>query len=182
MLEGKDIYLRPFEKGDAAQTLQLQKRNKEFFERFSMTRSEAYYTLSTQQKLMESFRAKREADEAYHFGIYQKSDHQLVGNIQLLQVVRGSLQSSFIGYFVDESHNGKGYASEAVKQITSYAFNGLKLHRIEAGVMPHNKGSIRVLEKAGFHREGIARKNVFINGKWEDHQVLALLNPADSVS
>ncbi|WP_074598288.1 GNAT family N-acetyltransferase [Sediminibacillus halophilus] len=179
MLEGKYIYLRPFETADAAQTLQLQKRNKRFFERFSMTRSEAYYTLSAQQKLIESFREKREADEEYHFGIYQKSDHLLVGTIQLFQVVRGSLQSSFIGYFVDKNYNGKGYASEAVKQITSYAFDVLQLHRIEAGVMPHNKGSIRVLEKAGFHREGIARKNVFIDGKWEDHLVLALLNPAD---
>ncbi len=46
-------------------------------------------------------------------------------------------------------------------------------------VMPRNLGSIRVLEKAGFHREGIARSNVLINGKWEDHQVLAIINPVD---
>jgi ribosomal-protein-alanine N-acetyltransferase len=45
--------------------------------------------------------------------------------------------------------------------------------------MPHNGGSIRVLEKAGFHKEGIAKKNVRINGKWEDHQVLAIINPDD---
>ncbi|MDF9767149.1 RimJ/RimL family protein N-acetyltransferase [Bacillus velezensis] len=51
---------------------------------------------------------------------------------------------------------------------------------IEAGVMPHNKASIRVLEKAGFHKEGIARKNVKINGKWEDHQVLAIIHPEDT--
>lgn len=43
--------------------------------------------------------------------------------------------------------------------------------------MPHNIASIRVLEKAGFHKEGIALKNVKINGKWEDHQVLAIINP-----
>ncbi len=60
---------------------------------------------------------------------------------------------------------------EAVRLMVDYAFTELKLHRIEAGVMPRNLGSIRVLEKAGFHREGIARSNVLINGKWEDHQV-----------
>lgn len=42
--------------------------------------------------------------------------------------------------------------------------------------MPHNLGSIKVLEKAGFHKEGIAKKNVIINGRWEDHQILAILN------
>lgn len=91
--------------------------------------------------------------------------------------VRGSLQSAFIGYFLDGKHNGKGYATKAVKLIVDYAFNELKLYRIEAGVMPHNKASIRMLEKAGFHKEGITRKNVKIKGKWEDHQVLAIIHP-----
>ncbi|MGO0190763.1 GNAT family N-acetyltransferase [Bacillus velezensis] len=81
--------------------------------------------------------------------------------------------------FLDGKHNGKGYATKAVKLAVDYAFNELKLHRIEAGVMPHNKASIRVLEKAGFHKEDIARKNVKINGKWEDHQVLAIIHPED---
>jgi [ribosomal protein S5]-alanine N-acetyltransferase len=66
--------------------------------------------------------------------------------------------------------------SEAVRLIVTYAFEELKLHRIEAGVMPHNAGSIKVLLKAGFHKEGIARKNVKIDGTWQDHQVLAIIN------
>jgi ribosomal-protein-alanine N-acetyltransferase len=80
---------------------------------------------------------------------------------------------------LDKDHNGKGYTTQAVKLIVKHAFEELKLHRIEAGVMPHNIGSIRVLEKAGFHKEGLARKNVKINGKWEDHEVLAILNLED---
>lgn len=80
------------------------------------------------------------------------------------------------GYYLDLQHNGKGYMTEAVKLIVRFAFEDINLHRIEAGVMPHNIGSISVLEKAGFHKEGIAQKNVKINGKWEDHQVLAIVN------
>lgn len=68
--------------------------------------------------------------------------------------------------------------TEAVKLIVDFAFHELKLHRIEAGVMPRNLGSMRVLEKAGFHK-GHRPKNVKINGVWEDHQVLAILNPDD---
>ena len=69
--------------------------------------------------------------------------------------------------------------TEAINFAVDYAFKELKLHRIEAGVMPHNKGSIKVLEKAGFHKEGIAKENVRINGRWEDHQTLAIVKNED---
>ncbi|MGK0468891.1 GNAT family N-acetyltransferase, partial [Clostridium sp.] len=81
-----------------------------------------------------------------------------------------------VGYALDKQFNGKGYMTEAIKLVVRFAFNELSLHRIEAGVMPTNIGSITVLEKAGFCKEGIARKNVKINGKWKDHQMLAIIS------
>ena len=45
--------------------------------------------------------------------------------------------------------------------------------------MPDNRASIRVLKKAGFKKEGIARENLKINGKWTDHQILAIINSLD---
>jgi len=116
------------------------------------------------------------ADKQYPFGIFLKETDELIGDVTLMEVLRGPLQSCFIGYMLDRDYNGKGIMTEAVGLAVDYAFGTLKLHRIEAGVMPHNLGSMRVLEKAGFHKEGIARKNVKINGKWEDHQVLAIVN------
>ena len=78
-----------------------------------------------------------------------------------------------------KKHNGKGYATEAaVELLIPYVFSQLKFHRIEAGVMPRNKASILVLEKVGFHKERISLKNVKINGNWEDHQVMAIINDA----
>lgn len=65
---------------------------------------------------------------------------------------------------MDQDHNGKGYMTEAVKLVVNYAFEELKFHSIEAGVMPNNTGSMKVLLKSGFHKEGIAKKNVKING------------------
>ena len=99
----------------------------------------------------------------------------MIGNVALSEILRGSLQSCYIGYYLDQQQNGKGYMTEAVKLAVDFAFKVLELHRIEAGVMPYNIRSIKVLEKAGFHKEGIAVKNVKINGKWEDHQVLAII-------
>lgn len=179
MLTGINIYLRPFKEEDAAALLVLQQENRPFFEKFSYERSEDFYTLAAQQERIRDYHKDWQADETYTFGIFLKENDQLIGTINLFQVLRSSLQSAFIGYFLDQPHNGKGYTTEAAKLIVQYAFTELKLHRIEAGVMPHNIGSIRVLEKAGFHKEGIAIKNVKINGKWEDHQVLAIINPHD---
>ncbi|KHF39265.1 GNAT family N-acetyltransferase [Halalkalibacter okhensis] len=178
MLSSTNIFLRPFHVTDANDLLQLQLQNKEFFEPFAMVRSDTYYTLIQQQKYIQKWKENMENDLEYQFGIYHHA-HTLIGTISLFQIMRGSLQSAFIGYFLGREYNGRGYGTEAVKLMVDYAFNQLELHRIEAGVMPHNIGSIRVLEKAGFHKEGVAIQNVKINGTWEDHQVLAIINPKD---
>ncbi|MCK6257435.1 GNAT family N-acetyltransferase [Fictibacillus sp. KIGAM418] len=179
MLLGARIYIKPFALGDAEALLELQKKNRCFFERFSMGRPDDFYSIEGQRKRIKEYEQSQKNDSDYQFGIFTKKKHALIGTINLFQVLRGSLQSAFIGYFLDQEHNGKGYTTEAAKLIVQYAFEELKLHRIEAGVMPHNIGSISVLEKAGFHKEGLAIKNVKINGKWEDHQVLAIINPHD---
>jgi len=178
MIKGTNIYLRPVLTKDAEVLLDLFMENRDFFEKFSMERNETFYTIEFQLERIKQYEEDSRTDQAYNFGIF-KHDGTLIGTINLFQVLRGALQGAFIGYFLDKKHNGKGYTTEAVKLLVGYAFNELKLHRIEAGVMPHNIGSIRVLEKSGFHKEGIALKNVKINGKWEDHQMLAIINPED---
>jgi len=179
MKKDNNVYIRPLNTEDAADSLKLQLNNRDFFEKFSMSRNNDFYTIEGQTNRIKSFTESIQNDQEYYFGIYKNDDHTLIGTINLFQVLRGSLQSAFIGYFLDKNQNGKGFTTEAVKLIVEYAFNELKLHRIEAGVMPHNIASIRVLQKAGFHIEGLAQKNVKINGKWEDHQMLAILNPND---
>lgn len=174
-----NLLLKPFTLPDADDLLHFQTSNKEFFEKFAMVRPDSFYTLLHQQSLIKKWEQGIENDTEYQYGIFQRETNNLIGIISLFQVMRGSLQSAFIGYFIDKGYNGKGYGTEAVTLLVNYAFESLKLHRIEAGVMPHNIGSIRVLEKSGFHKEGLAIKNVKINGKWEDHQVLAIINPAD---
>jgi [ribosomal protein S5]-alanine N-acetyltransferase len=181
MIEGHAIYLRPLTVSDAHDSLRLQNDNRAFFEQFSMIREHSFYTLESQVEKIQRHEENRKNDQEYYFGLFQKENNKLIGTISLFQVMRGSLQSAVIGYFLDHHHNGKGYATEAIKALVDYAFEELHLHRIEAGVMPRNLPSQRVLEKAGFHREGIARKNVNINGIWEDHQVLAILNPNDEI-
>ncbi|MCQ6559296.1 GNAT family N-acetyltransferase [Paenibacillus mendelii] len=62
-----------------------------------------------------------------------------------------------MGYFLDEQRNGQGFMTEAVGLAVRYCFETAGLHRVQAAVMPHNAGSIRVLEKVGFRYEGFFR-------------------------
>ncbi|GMA64192.1 GNAT family N-acetyltransferase [Alicyclobacillus fastidiosus] len=178
-LVGNDIYLRFLEESDAAAKLELNVRNRAFFEAFLTTRSEDFYTIEYQVNSIKSSIAKMEQDAEYVFGVFLTSTDDLIGIVSLTEVMRGPLQSCWLGYSLDKAYNGRGYTTEAVRLVVDYAFRVLKLHRIEAGVMPHNRGSIRVLEKSGFEKEGLSKKNVLINGKWEDHLHFAIVNPDD---
>ncbi|AIY06891.1 alanine acetyltransferase [Planococcus sp. PAMC 21323] len=178
-MKGRKVHIRFFQPRDAAQKLKLEIANRDFFETYSVTRYSDFYTLEMQQELIEIYADQKEDDLSYSFGIFENESDLLVGTISLVQVIRGPMQSAILGYALDKAYNNRGYMTEAIELTVAYAFKKLALHRIEAGVMPGNEASIRVLEKAGFHREGIASKNVEINGKWQDHQILAIINPRD---
>lgn len=179
MQTSKNIYIRLIKLEDANQFLQLEINNREFFQNFGIDRTPDYYTLDVQKEIINQRIEKAKQDTEYYFGIFKTDDHELIGSIGLFKVQRGPMQSAIVGYSISQNHNGKGYTTEAVMKVVDYAFNTLQLHRLEAGVMPHNVGSIRVLEKAGFEKEGLTRKNVKINGKWEDHFLFAIINPDD---
>ena len=117
---------------------------------------------------------ERLEDRRYTCGIFTIEDDSLVGTISLANVSRGAWQNATIGYFVDARHNGKGFATEAVRLMTRVAFEQLGLHRVQAGVMPRNLASNRVMEKAGFRKEGYAPRYLQINGVWEGHNMYAL--------
>lgn len=175
----KEIYIKLFEDSVAEALCELEVRNKHFFKEYSIQREEEFYTLASQQRLINTWEENAKNDIDYHFGIFLSTNDSLIGSVNLYQVRREPVFNAIVGYVLDQEQNGKGYMTEAVKQLVDFAFNTIHLHRLEAGVMPHNIGSIRVLEKAGFQKEGIARSNVKINGEWKDHQILAIINPND---
>lgn len=93
---------------------------------------------------------------------------EVVGRLNLNNVVRGALCSAALGYWVDGHHQGRGLATRAVEAGCEVA-RATGLHRVEAGTLVHNIASQRVLEKAGFERYGLAPKYLFIAGAWQDH-------------
>ncbi|MEM9194984.1 MAG: GNAT family N-acetyltransferase, partial [Myxococcota bacterium] len=74
--------------------------------------------------------------------------------------------------------NGQGLMYEALARAIGFAFEELRLHRVMANHRPENRRSARLLERLGFHNEGFARDYLLIDGKWRDHILTALTNPA----
>ncbi len=104
----------------------------------------------------------------------RENERRVIGRIALGGVLLGAFQNAYLGYWIDAEHQGRGLMTEAVRAATRFAFQIASLHRVQAAVMPRNLGSQRVLEKAGYRREGTAQRYLCIAGTWEDHVLFAV--------
>ena len=98
----------------------------------------------------------------------------LVGFLNLGEIIRGSLDQAFIGYGAFSGHEGRGLMSEAMQLVLAEAFGPLKLHRIEANIQPGNRPSIALAQRNGFTKEGFSPRYLKINGRWRDHERWAI--------
>jgi ribosomal-protein-alanine N-acetyltransferase len=120
---------------------------------------------------------QREArdDHGYAYLIFADSGATLLGGLNISNVRRGVAQAASVGYWMGAPHAGRGYMTDAVVAAVGFAFDSLQLNRLEAACLPVNVPSKRVLEKAGFALEGRARRYLKIDGRWQDHDLYALL-------
>ena len=173
-IQGELCYIRPLVPQDAKDLTNLLIRNIDSWTKFEPRHNGMYYTEYTQQnKIMESMRL-RSLQLEYLCGIYDNTSNTLIGQISLYSIKRLPFSSCFIGYALDKQSEGKGITSEAVQLMVQFAFGHLMINRVEAYVSPNNVASIRVLEKAGFLREGLLKQLLYINGYWEDHYLYAI--------
>lgn len=170
-LFGRRVLLRPLEPGDYRAWREVRRRNADWLLPWEPVR------LAGQPDVVEdpaAFSARcsarqreRQLGTAFGFGIFVEGT--LVGEINLSSVQRGAFQSAYVGYWVDQAEAGKAYVPEALVVMASFAFEDLRLHRIQVAIIPRNDRSRRVVEKLGFRSEGVAERYLEINGVWEDH-------------
>jgi len=152
-------------------------RNRDFLAKWEPVRSDVFYTAEYQEKDLKEELNRVESGQSLRLWILKKDGiNKIIGNIGYSNIVRGCFQSCHLGYKLDREEINKGFITEGLKASIDYVFDNLRLHRIEANVIPNNVPSIRVLEKLGFYNEGISRKYLKINGKWQDHIHMVLLN------
>jgi ribosomal-protein-alanine N-acetyltransferase len=122
-------------------------------------------------------RHRREWKRGQSFVLFvspREDETRIIGRVALGGVLRGAFQNAYLGYWIDAEQQGRGLMTEAVRAATTFAFGMAALHRVQAAVMPANKASLRVLEKAGYRREGSAARYLCIAGAWEDHVLFAV--------
>ncbi|MBP3961312.1 GNAT family N-acetyltransferase [Paenibacillus lignilyticus] len=178
-LRTKHLTLRMIDESDISKVHEFVMRNKEALIPWEPARSDEYYTMAFQKQLVQSDMQSIHSGQSVKFWICKNDQPQgdLIGTVTLNNIVRGAFQSCHLGYRMDIAERSKGYMKEALARTISYAWEELNLHRIEANIMPRNTASLRAVEKLGFKQEGLAHDYLRINGEWEDHIHMVLLNP-----
>jgi ribosomal-protein-alanine N-acetyltransferase len=104
----------------------------------------------------------------------RREDGAIVGYFSVSQIIRGPLQSAFLGYGAVAAHAGHGYMGEGLALVLQHAFTQLRLHRLEANIQPANAPSIALVRRGGFVREGLSERYLKIGGRWRDHERWAI--------
>lgn len=175
--ETERLILKVLDKSYAELVLDYYLRNKSFLEEWEAVKGEEFYIKQYQEEQLDKELANIENDRSFRLWIFKKqADGRIIGSVGFNNIVRGAFQSCHLGYKLDKDEVNKGYITEAIRKGIEVMFNEFGLHRIEANIMPKNMRSLRVVEKLGFYNEGLAFKYLKINGQWEDHIHMVLLN------
>ena len=175
------LTLKVLDPSYAERVLDFYTRNREFLREWSPTTAEEFYTAAFHtEKLAGELEWMLEGGllRVYLFSRADTAFERVLGIVALNNIVRGAFQSCHLGYQIDEQAANQGFMTEALRRVIAYAFDQMRLHRIEANIMPRNTRSRRVAEKLGLADEGLARKYLKINGMWEDHIHYVILNEA----
>lgn len=164
MIDGKNIRLRSLTKKDFAKTFKWHND----IELKNLTLSHPFPVTDVQEEEWYNSTLKDSSNKNVYFGIEDKLNKALVGII-FLSKINMLHQTCWLGVFIgDKNSRGKGYGKEAVTLVTAYAFNNLNIRKVSLEVVSSNKAAISVYKKLGFVIEGEMKKQVYINGKFEN--------------
>lgn len=175
VLRSTRLFLRTPVVSDYASWSQLRGRSRDFLTPWEPNWPEDDLTRSSFRRRLRRYQRDLRGDRSYTFFLFDITSKTLLGGLTLSAIRRGVTQSCSLGYWIGAPYAQQGYMSEAVGAIVPFVFEGLGLHRIEAACLPSNEASIRLLQNAGFTREGYARGYLRIAGKWQDHILFARL-------
>lgn len=98
----------------------------------------------------------------------------IAGVVNINSIIRGRFQNGSLSYAAFAPAAGQGYMSEGLGLVLRYAFEQLRLHRLEAQIQPGNLASVRLVQRLGFRSEGYSPDLLFIDGAWRDHERWAI--------
>lgn len=133
--------------------------------------------LETADEVVASIDRQNDSSTTFAFGIRRIGDDALVGTIGLYDIAWAN-RTAWVGVGIGNREDwGKGYGSEAMGLVMSYAFDELNLHRLQLTVIDYNPRALEMYEKLGFAREGVYREFIERDGERHDLILYGLLRP-----
>jgi RimJ/RimL family protein N-acetyltransferase len=136
-------------------------------------------TLAEAQALLERLEQRYAARDTIRWTIELAEHSGMIGTVGLLRFDFEHRHAE-VGYEIGRHWWGRGLTPEAAAAVIQYGFSVLGLHRIEAGVLPGNDASVRVLQKLGFLEEGTRRDYLHVKGRFHSFRWFSLLETDDA--
>ena len=170
------VLLRPLRLKDGPAWVEVRSRNIEWLREWEATPPGAPAEVPTSVATFVTMtrRLRREARQGRGLPFAVLYEGRFVGQLNVSSIIRGSLHSASLGYWVDQRVAGRGIMPTAVALVTDHCFWAVGLHRVEVNIRPENTASRRVVEKLGFREEGLRPGFLHIAGDWRDHLSYAL--------
>ena len=173
------MLLRLAREEDVPRIPECQSLNEAHLAPWSPTRPPGFLTPGYWRERVREAEAEWAAGTGLGLFLFERAQPEaVIGTAGLSQIARGAFQACYLGYGIGRAHEGRGLMSEALRLLIAHAFGPMNLHRIMANYMPRNTRSAALLARLGFEIEGEARAYLRIAGRWEDHVLTALTNPA----
>ncbi len=166
VVQGERVYLRRPRKADIHEFIRLVIASRDFLRPWVAPAStpEAY------ARYLENSRRP----SVCTFVICRVEDQRIIGVCSLSQQIRGNLRQASLGYWVGAVFSGRGYMTDALHLVLHYAFENLKLHRVEANIQPENRDSKGLVARLGFRLVGFAPRYLKVVGRWREHERWAI--------
>lgn len=170
-LTSGDLTLRPLQRRDRRTWTHLRKTNAQWLRPWDATLppegEPAREVPLTFSAMLQTMRREARAGRALPWAMVFQG--QFIGQLTVAGISLGSLRSGAMGYWISQSHAGRGLTPLAVAMACDYCIDALGLHRIEVSIRPENAASIRVVEKLELRHEGLRERYLHIDGDWRDH-------------
>jgi len=169
---GHSILLRPLRPEDADDYVSVRARNRHWLSPWDATSPVRVTGSRTFDDVVAFYQEEALAGRMLPFVI--ETEGELVGQVNVSNIVLGSFRSCTVGYWVAQAVAGRGIVPTALALAADHAFEELGLHRVEVNIRPENVASLAVVRKLGFRDEGLRPRMLHIDGDWRDHRSFAL--------
>jgi [ribosomal protein S5]-alanine N-acetyltransferase len=169
------VTLRPYRRSDARAWSEIRVANQKWLAPWESAPPGPWSEMNSARAYLYVYRDMKRAarrGESMPFAVCLRGDDgrdELVGHLNLGNIVRRAFSSAYAGYWVDARVAGRGVIPTALALAVDHAFGAGGLHRVEVNIRPENAPSRRVVEKLGFREEAYHPRYMHIDGKWRDH-------------